>query len=55
MRMKTWIKQFLCDVRAATAVEYGLLVALIGITMGLGLTSFTNELNLLMTDIGNSL
>jgi pilus assembly protein Flp/PilA len=41
--------------RGATAVEYGLLVALIAVVMAVGATFFGNELSSLFNSVGSKI
>lgn len=43
--MKTLLKSFLADRYGATAVEYGLIAALISVGMIAGVSAFGNSLN----------
>ncbi len=43
--MKRLLKSFLADAKGATAVEYGLLAALVSVGMLAGLSAFTGSLN----------
>lgn len=49
------LKSFLSDTRGATAVEYGLLAALISIGLLAGLTGFSDALNNTFMKIDNSI
>lgn len=52
MRSKL-LKSFLADRKGATAVEYGLLAALISIGMLVGLSSFSDTLNNTFFELSN--
>jgi pilus assembly protein Flp/PilA len=52
MRSKL-LKSFLADRNGATAVEYGLLAALISIGMLVGLSSFSDTLNNTFFELSN--
>ncbi|QPB19287.1 Flp family type IVb pilin [Rhizobium sp. 007] len=49
------LKAFLADVRGATAVEYGLLAALISAALVGGLTTFGNSLQNTFNTVSNNL
>jgi pilus assembly protein Flp/PilA len=54
--LKTLVKfQVRASERGATAVEYGLLVALIAVIMAVGAKVFGQELNSLFNSVGSSL
>lgn len=52
MRSKV-LKSFLADRNGATAVEYGLLAALISVGMLVGLSSFSDTLNTMFFELSN--
>ena len=52
MRSKL-LKSFLADSGGATAVEYGLLTALIAVGMLVGLSSFSDTLNNMFVELSN--
>ncbi|QRM53410.1 Flp family type IVb pilin [Sinorhizobium sp. BG8] len=53
--IENFIKPFLKDERGATAVEYGLLAALIAIGLLSGLTAFSDSLNNVFMTIDTSI
>lgn len=53
--MKTLIKSFLRDESGATAIEYGLIVSLIGVTLMIALQELGQSLSGLYENIGNTL
>jgi pilus assembly protein Flp/PilA len=44
LRMRAIIRRFLCDRRGATAIEYGLVVALVSLALVAGIGSMHNSL-----------
>ncbi len=52
MRSKL-LKSFLADRSGATAVEYGVLTALIAVGMLVGLSSFSDSLNNMFAELSN--
>ena len=53
--MKNLVSRFLKDESGATAIEYGLIAALIGVAIMVGASFVGNELNGLFNRIGNKL
>ena len=50
--MKEQVMQFLCDESGATAIEYGLVAALIGLVAAVGFSAVGGNLNTLFGNIG---
>ena len=55
VNMKTQIQNFLNDESGATAIEYGLLAALVALGIAAGATTLGTELGALFTRIGTKL
>ena len=53
--MKTLIKTFMQDDSGATAIEYGLIVALIAVVIITAVTTIGGKLNNAFTNAGNNL
>lgn len=53
--VKKYLKSFLADETGATAVEYGLLAALISVGLLSGLTAFSDSLNGVFTTLSESI
>ena len=51
--MRSMLKSFLADRSGATAVEYGVLTALIAVGMLVGLSSFSDSLNNMFAELSN--
>ena len=51
--MKTLIKRFAKDDSGVTAIEYGLIAALVGVAIIGGATLLGTKLNTAFTDLGN--
>ena len=49
------VKQFLSDEEGVTAIEYGLIAALIGVVISVAVTSVGTKLDLLFKDIAAKL
>ncbi len=49
------LKAFIADLRGATAVEYGLLAAVISVAIVAGMTSVGTSLQNVLTTVGNNL
>lgn len=49
------LRTFLQDERGATAIEYGLIAALIAITIVTAVTSIGTKLNTVFNNVGNAL
>jgi pilus assembly protein Flp/PilA len=52
---KNILLNILRDTRGATAVEYGLLLALIAMAAAVGMTGFANEVSNLWTKVGTTI
>lgn len=55
LRLYVWLTERAQDETGATAVEYGLLAALIAVVMAVGAAFLGNELSALFDFIGNSI
>ncbi len=55
MTMRALLRKFLPDRSAATAIEYGLIAALIAVVIITGLTSVGTRLNIRLASIATSL
>jgi pilus assembly protein Flp/PilA len=53
--MKKFIKRFLSEEDGVTAIEYGLIAALIAVVIILALTSVGSELKAIFTDVETAL
>lgn len=51
----TLIRSFLKDESGATAIEYGLIAALVGIAINAGLSALATDLNEIFGHVGNEL
>ena len=52
--MKALLRRFLRNESGATAIEYGLLIACIGMAVTFGIKSFSDALYNVYTDVNNS-
>lgn len=53
--MKSFVTRFVKDESGATAIEYGLIAAIVGVGIIVGLTNLSTGLNDLMNNIDNKL
>ncbi len=53
--MRTLFSMFIANAEAATAIEYGLIAALIAVVIITGLTSVGSNLNTMMNSVASSL
>ncbi len=53
--MKTLIARFAADESGATAIEYGLIAAIVGVGIIVGLTTLKDGLNTLFTNVNTNL
>jgi pilus assembly protein Flp/PilA len=53
--MSKFVARFVKDESGATAIEYGLIAALVGVVIVTGLTLLGTELNLLFTDVAGKI
>ena len=52
---RRWLYDFYADESGATAIEYGLIVALISVVVITAVTTLGNKLNKAFTTVGNKL
>jgi pilus assembly protein Flp/PilA len=55
VHMSKFVARFVKDESGATAIEYGLIAALVGVVIVTGLTLLGTELNLLFTDVAGKI